>query len=74
VKITPFVIEVAKGGVKGYHSVFYVKNNSPYKTIADLKGKNLGLVDPNSMSGNNVPRFAMNSMKLTPEEFTRVAT
>ena len=68
VKITPFVIEVAKGGVKGYHSVFYVKNNSPYKTIADLKGKNLGLVDPNSMSGNNVPRFAMNSMKLTPEE------
>jgi phosphonate transport system substrate-binding protein len=68
VKTTPFVIEVAKGGVKGYHSVFYVKTNSPYKTIADLKGKNLGLVDPNSTSGNNVPRFAMNSMKINPEE------
>jgi phosphonate transport system substrate-binding protein len=68
VKTTPFVIEVAKGGVKGYHSVFYVKANSPYKTIADLKGKNLGLVDPNSTSGNNVPRFAMNSMKINPEE------
>ena len=69
VKISPFVIDVVKGGVKGYHSVFYVKANSPYKTIADLKGKNLGLVDPNSASGNNVPRFAMHAMKINPEEY-----
>jgi phosphonate transport system substrate-binding protein len=69
VKTTPFAIEVNKGGVKGYHSVFYVKANSPYKTVADLKGKNLGLVDPNSTSGNNVPRFALDSMKIKPEDF-----
>jgi phosphonate transport system substrate-binding protein len=69
VKTTPFAIEVNKGGVKGYHAVFYVKANSPYKTIADLKGKNLGLVDPNSTSGNNVPRFALDAMKIKPEEF-----
>jgi phosphonate transport system substrate-binding protein len=69
VKTTPFAIEVNKGGVKGYHSVFYVKANSPYKTIADLKGKNIGLVDPNSTSGNNVPRFALDSMKINPDEF-----
>ena len=69
VKITPFAIEVGKGGVRGYHSVFYVKANSPYKTIADLKGKNIGLVDPNSASGNNVPRFALDSMKINPDEF-----
>ena len=69
VKITPFAIEVSKGGVKGYHSVFYVKANSPYQTIADLKGKNIGLVDPNSMSGNNAPRFALNAMKIKPEDF-----
>ena len=67
VKITPFAIEVSKGGVKGYHSVFYVKANSPYQSLADLKGKNLGLVDPNSTSGNNVPRFVMNDMKIRPE-------
>lgn len=69
VKITPFAIEVSKGGVKGYFSVFYVKANSPYQTIADLKGKNIGLVDPNSMSGNNAPRFALNAMKIKPEDF-----
>jgi len=69
VKTTPFAIEVAKGGVKGYYSVFYVKANSPYKTIADLKGKNIGLVDPNSTSGNNVPRFALDGMKINPDEF-----
>ncbi len=67
VKITPFAIEVSKGGVKGYHSVFYVKADSPYKSLEDLKGKNLGLVDPNSTSGNNVPRFVMNEMKIRPE-------
>ena len=67
VKITPFAIEVSKGGVKGYHSVFYVKADSPYKSLADLKGKNLGLVDPNSTSGNNVPRFVLNEMKIRPE-------
>jgi len=69
VKTTPFAIEVNKGGVKGYHAVFYVKANSPYKTVADLKGKNIGLVDPNSTSGNNVPRFALDSMKINPDEF-----
>ncbi len=68
-KITPFAQEVGKGGTKGYYSVFYVKANSPYKTMADLKGKNLGLVDPNSTSGNNVPRLALDNMKINPEEF-----
>jgi phosphonate transport system substrate-binding protein len=67
VKITPFAIEVSKGGVKGYHSVFYVKADSPYKSLADLKGKNLGLVDPNSTSGNNVPRFVMDGMNIKPD-------
>lgn len=68
-KIEPFAIEVNQGGVKGYYSVFYVKKDSPYQNIQDLKGKNLGLVDPNSTSGNNVPRFALNSMKIEPEAF-----
>ncbi|OYU48460.1 MAG: phosphonate ABC transporter substrate-binding protein [Rhizobiales bacterium PAR1] len=68
-KIEPFAIEVNQGGVKGYYSVFYVKKDSPYQKIEDLKGKNLGLVDPNSTSGNNVPRFALDKMGIEPEKF-----
>lgn len=69
VKTTPFAIEVNKGGVKGYHAVFYVKANSPYQKVEDLKGKSIALVDPNSTSGNNVPRYAMDKMGIKPEEF-----
>jgi len=68
-KTEPFVITVNTDGAEGYHSVFYVRADSPYQKIEDLKGKNLGLVDPNSTSGNNVPRYALNKMKIEPEVF-----
>ena len=68
-KTEPFAIEVNEDGTKGYHSVFYVKKDSPYQKIEDLKGKNLGLVDPNSTSGNNVPRFALSKMGIDPDTF-----
>lgn len=69
VKIEPFVIDVYKDGSKGYYSVFYVKKDSPYQKIEDLKGRNLGLVDPNSTSGNTVPRYVMHQMKIDPDKF-----
>lgn len=69
VAVEPFATSKNNDGTLGYYSVFYVKANSPYKTIDDLKGKNLGLVDPNSTSGNNVPRFALNKMKINPATF-----
>ena len=68
-KIDAFAIEVNLDGTKGYHSVLYVKADSPYKSIEDLKGKNLCLVDPNSTSGNNVPRFALNKMGINPDQY-----
>jgi phosphonate transport system substrate-binding protein len=69
VKVEPFCTTVNDDGTVGYYSVFYVRNDSPYKTIEDLKGKNLGLVDPNSTSGNNVPRFILNKEKIVPESY-----
>ncbi|MDI4666660.1 phosphonate ABC transporter substrate-binding protein [Xanthobacter autotrophicus] len=68
-KIEAFAIEVNADGTKGYRSVLYVKADSPYKSIEDLKGKNICLVDPNSTSGNNVPRFSLNKMGIKPDEF-----
>jgi phosphonate transport system substrate-binding protein len=69
VKVEPFCTTVNNDGTVGYYSVFYVRADSPYKTIEDLKGKNLGLVDPNSTSGNNVPRFILNKLKIVPESY-----
>src|SRR5215467_210483 len=68
VKTTAFAIDVNSDGSKGYYSVFYVLAKSPYQKLEDLKGKNLGLVDPNSTSGNNMPRFKMNSMGVADAE------
>ena len=69
VKTEAFVIDVNSDGTKGYYSVFYVLAKSPYQKIEDLKGKNIGLVDPNSTSGNNMPRFKLNQMGIDPETF-----
>ncbi|MFE1599994.1 phosphonate ABC transporter substrate-binding protein [Methylobacterium sp. ID0610] len=57
VKTEPVVNQKHGNGASGYYSVVYVKADSPYKTMEDLKGKNLALVDPNSTSGNQAPRF-----------------
>ncbi len=69
VKIDAFAIDVNADGSKGYYSVFYVKKDSPYRTLEDLKGKNLGLVDANSTSGNNVPRFTLDQKRIDPEAY-----
>ena len=67
VKTDAFVIDVNSDGTKGYYSVFYVRADSPYKTIADLKGKNLGLVDPNSTSGYNMPLYTLDKRGIDAE-------
>jgi phosphonate transport system substrate-binding protein len=46
VQTDAFIIDVNSDGTKGYYSVFYVRADSHYQKIEDLKGKNLGLVDP----------------------------
>ncbi|MGJ5136511.1 phosphonate ABC transporter substrate-binding protein [Bradyrhizobium oligotrophicum] len=69
VKTDAFVIDVNSDGSKGYYSVFYVLAKSPYQKLEDLKGKNLGLVDPNSTSGNNMPRFKMSQMGIDPDTY-----
>ncbi len=69
VKTEAFAIDVNHDGSKGYYSVFYVKKDSPYQKVEDLKGKVLGLVDPNSTSGYNMPLFTLDKMGLDPDTF-----
>jgi phosphonate transport system substrate-binding protein len=69
VPIDAFVIDVNGDGSKGYNSVFYVLAKSPYQKIEDLKGKNLGLVDPNSTSGYNMPLYTLDKLGVSPDTF-----
>jgi phosphonate transport system substrate-binding protein len=65
VKTDAFANDINADGSTGYYSVFFVKASSPYKSVDQLKGKNLGLVDPNSTSGNNVPRFELDKLGIS---------
>jgi len=68
VKTDAFANDINADGSTGYFSMFFVKASGPFKTIDDVKGKNLGLVDPNSTSGNNVPRFELNKLGIPDAE------
>jgi len=69
VKTEAIALDVQKDGTRGYYSVFYVRKDAPFQKIDDLKGKNLGLVDPNSTSGWNVPLFSLDKQGINPDTF-----
>ena len=69
VRTEAFAINVNKRSGRGYYSVFYVLASSPYHSIQELKGKNLGLVDVNSTSGYQVPLFALHDMGIDADTF-----
>jgi phosphonate transport system substrate-binding protein len=51
----PFAVKGDANGFQGYHLIVIVKKDSPYKTLADLKGKKLAHTSPSSNSGNMAP-------------------
>ncbi|NGM88950.1 phosphate/phosphite/phosphonate ABC transporter substrate-binding protein [Parapusillimonas sp. SGNA-6] len=51
----PFAVKGDASGFQGYHLIVIVKKDSPYKTLADLKGKKLAHTSPSSNSGNMAP-------------------
>ncbi|PZN96234.1 MAG: phosphonate ABC transporter substrate-binding protein [Hyphomicrobiales bacterium] len=67
--VEAFATMRADDGSTGYYSVAYAKSSAPGSKLEDFKGKNLCLVDPNSTSGNNVPLFSMNKMKIEPATY-----
>jgi phosphonate transport system substrate-binding protein len=54
-----FALGIRKGHGGTYKSYLVVRAESPYKTLADLRGKTFAFVDPASTSGNLFPRYAM---------------
>jgi phosphonate transport system substrate-binding protein len=67
--VEPFLTPINEDGSTGYYGVLYVRRNDAAQSMQDLRGRNLCLIDPNSTSGNMVPRFAMSKMNIVPEQF-----
>ncbi len=80
---TPFAVNIggavpiavhgtAKDGIAAYHLIVVVKKDSPFKTLADLKGKRIAHVSPSSNSGNLAPRALFPKEGLVPDKDYKV--
>ena len=58
--------------MQGYQLWMIVKASSPYKTLADLKGKKVAHTTPSSNSGNMAPRALFPADGLTPDKDYKV--
>lgn len=68
----PFAVIGSERGVSGYKLFAMVKSDSPFKAIADLKGKRVAHTSPSSNSGNLAPRVFFPDLGLKPEEDYKV--
>jgi phosphonate transport system substrate-binding protein len=72
--VVAFTTNKSRTGAMGYYAVGYVRADSPFRTIEDLRGRKLGLVDPNSTSGNFAPRYFLHKQGIEPESFFSAVT
>lgn len=63
----PFAVKGNEKELQGYRLIFLVKKDSPFKTLADLKGKKVAHTSPSSNSGNLAPRVLFPGEGLKPD-------
>lgn len=68
-RIEPLLIDVDLNDSRGYFSILAVREDSPYKSIMDLKGKSIIYADPNSTSGYAFPLYFMKKEGYDPATF-----
>ena len=67
--VTPLVTQKQTDESTGYYSVLYVRSDSPYQKLDDLKGKSLAFADPNSTSGYLYPSVELKLQGYDPTTF-----
>ncbi|MBL8520399.1 MAG: phosphate/phosphite/phosphonate ABC transporter substrate-binding protein [Betaproteobacteria bacterium] len=72
--MVPFAIHgTVKDGLVAYRLIVVVRADSPYKALADLKGRKIAHVSPSSNSGNLAPRALFPAAGLVPDKDYTVA-
>lgn len=66
-KAVPFFTVRQAEGTLGYYSALAVRSDSPYQSVADLKGKSVAYVDFNSTSGYIHPRKMLAEQGYEPD-------
>ncbi len=66
--IEPLVVPTNPDGTIGYYSVAFVRADSPYKSLNDLRGKVWAWAEPNSSSGYLFPLVGLRKMGIEPEK------
>ena len=68
-RIIPFAKSIDDAGQTGYRSVVFVRADSPFQRLEDLRGRSFAWADPNSASGFAVPAFYLRRQGFVPEQF-----
>jgi len=68
-RIVPFARDRDETGETGYTSVAFVKADSPYRRIEDLRGRSFAFADPNSTSGFAFPAYYLRRAGFDPNTF-----
>ena len=66
--IEPVVVTQENDGSTYYYSVMVTRKDSGIDSLDRMRGHSLAWADPNSTSGNNVPRFELNKMNIPSAE------
>lgn len=68
-RVAPVVRDRDDTGAEGYYSVIVVRADSPFQTLADLRGRSLAWADPNSTSGFAFPSYYLRKEGIEIERF-----
>jgi phosphonate transport system substrate-binding protein len=65
-RVVPLLRHRGHDGAEGYFSVVFVKADSPFHSLADLRGRSFAFADPNSASGFAAPSFYLRREGIDP--------
>ena len=68
-RVAPLLRHRGHDGAEGYFSVIFVRADSPFRALADLRGRSFAFADPNSASGFTAPSYFLRKEGVEPARF-----